>query len=200
MPSVPFVASVSNAFKPVAHNLVAMYEVEIKASARVEPLEAELKRRGATFEKVTRQADVYYNAPDHDFAVTDEAVRLRRQGNKTYLTYKGPKLDAKSKTRKEVEVEVSDFDKTQDLLLSLGFRKTLDVVKERRIYHYRGAEVCLDRIEGLGDFVELELQADNKEDIPAKRDALVALLRTLGVEGELIRESYLEMLLAKKQL
>jgi adenylate cyclase class 2 len=175
-----------------------MFEVEIKARARVEPLEAELKRRGAVFEKVARQADIYYNAPDHDFGVTDEAVRLRRQGSKTFLTYKGPKLDAKSKTRKEVEVEVSDFEKMQDILLSLGFRKTLDVVKERRMYQYRGAEVCLDRIEGLGDFVELELQAESTDDITAKRDALIALLRTLGVEGELIRESYLEMLLASK--
>lgn len=185
-------------FKLPLHYLVAMIEVEIKAHARVEPLEAELKRRGAIFEKATRQADVYYNAPDRDFGVTDEAVRLRRQGDRTFLTYKGPKIDAKSKTRKEIEVEVSDFEKTRDILESLGFRKTLDVVKERRIYHYRGAEVCLDRIEGLGDFVELELQAEGPEDISAKRDALIALLRVLGVEGELIRESYLEMLLASR--
>jgi adenylate cyclase class 2 len=183
---------------PVAYHLVAMFEVEIKARASVEPLEAELKRRGAVFEKTVTQADVYYNAPHRDFAVTDEAVRLRRQGDRTFLTYKGKKLDAKSKTRKEVEVGVSDFAKMQDILVSLGFRKTLDVVKERRIYHYKGAEVCLDRIEGLGDFVELELQADNPADIARKRDEVIALMRELGVDGELIRESYLEMLLAKK--
>jgi adenylate cyclase class 2 len=86
----------------------------------------------------------------------------------------------------------------QDILLSLGFRKTLDVVKERRIYHYKGAEACLDRIEGLGEFVELELMADNPADIARKRDELIALMHELGAEGELIRESYLEMLLAKK--
>jgi adenylate cyclase class 2 len=182
---------------PVAYHLVAMFEVEIKERASVEPLEAELKRRGAVFEKTVTQADVYYNAPHRDFAVTDEAVRLRKQGDRTFLTYKGKKLDAKSKTRKEVEVEVSDFARMQDILLSLGFRKTLDVVKERRIYHYKGAEVCLDCIEGLGEFVELELQAENQIDIARKRDELIALMHELGVEGELIRESYLEMLLAK---
>lgn len=182
------------------HYQVTMIEVEIKARARVEPLEAELKRRGAVFEKAVRQADIYYNAPHRDFAATDEALRLRRQGGRAFLTYKGRKLDAMSKTRKEVEVEVSDFDKMQDILLSLGFRRTLDVVKERLIYNYRGAVVCLDRIEGLGDFIELELQADTPEDISAERDSLIALLRVLGVEGELIRESYLEMLLAKNRL
>lgn len=94
---------------------------------------------------------------------------------------------------------MSDFAKMQDILLSLGFRKTLDVVKERRIYHYKGAEICLDRIDSLGDFVELELQADSPTDIARKRDQLIALMHELGVEGELIRESYLEMLLAKKK-
>jgi len=184
---------------PAAPYLEAMFEVEIKARAAVEPLEAGLRRRGAVFEKVVAQADVYYNAPHRDFAVTDEAVRLRQQGDRAFLTYKGKKLDAKSKTRKEVEVEVSDFAGMQDILLSLGFRKTLDVFKERRIYHYQGAEVCLDHIEGLGEFVELELQADSPADIARKRDELIALMRELGVEGELNRESYLEMLLAKKK-
>ncbi len=175
-----------------------MIEVEIKARARAEPVEAELRRRGATFEKAVQQADVYYNAPDRDFAVTDEAVRLRKQGDRTFLTYKGKKLDAMSKTRKEVEVEASDFVKMQDILLSLGFRKTLDVSKERRIYHYKGAEICLDRVKGLGDFVELELQADGAAEIESKRDELILLMREIGIDGELIRESYLEMLLASK--
>ena len=86
----------------------------------------------------------------------------------------------------------------EDILLSLGFRKTLDVVKTRSIYQYKGAEICLDRIEGLGEFVELEMMAENAVEIPQKRDELIALMHELGVEGEQIRESYLEMLLAKK--
>jgi adenylate cyclase class 2 len=180
-----------------ASDLVAMIEVEIKARATAGALAEELKRRGAAFEKTVVQADTYYNAPHRDFGETDEAVRLREQNGKAYLTYKGKKLDTKSKTRKEVEVGVSDRSKTEDILLSLGFRKTLDVVKTRSIYHYRGVEICLDRIEGLGEFVELESMADNTADIPRKRDELIALLRDLGIHSELIRESYLEMLLAK---
>ena len=177
--------------------LLEMFEVEIKARAPVEALEAELKRRGAVFEKAVRQADAYYNAPDRDFAVTDEAVRLRAQEGRAYLTYKGKKLDAQSKTRKEVEVEVSDFARAEDILQSLGFRRTLDVAKERRIYHYQGAEVCLDRVAGLGEFVELEAQVRSQAEVGPKRDELIALLRGLGVGGELIRASYLEMLLKK---
>lgn len=119
-------------------------------------------------------------------------------GTSALTSCPGMSFDAKSKTRKEVEVGVSDRAKTEDILLSLGFRKTLDVVKTRSIWHYQGAEICLDRIEGLGEFVELESLADNPADIGRKRDELIALMRDLGIEGELIRESYLEMLLKRK--
>ncbi len=183
---------------PAASDLVAMIEVEIKARAATGELAEELKRRGAAFEKTVVQSDTYYNAPHRDFAETDEAVRLREQNGTAYLTYKGKKLDAKSKTRKEVEVGVSDRAKMEDILLSLGFRKTLDVAKTRSIYHYRGVEICLDRIEGLGEFVELESMAETTAEIPKKRDELIALMHELGIAGEQIRESYLEMLLTRK--
>ncbi|OPY26067.1 MAG: CYTH domain protein [Methanocella sp. PtaU1.Bin125] len=183
---------------PIARDVVAMIEVEIKARASTDALADVLKRRGAEFEKTVVQSDTYYNAPHRDFAETDEAVRIREQDGRAYLTYKGKKIDAQSKTRKEVEVAVENKARMEDILLSLGFRKTLDVIKTRSIYHYGGVEICLDRIEGLGEFVELESMAENASEIPQKRDGLIALMRELGVEGGQIRESYLEMLMAKK--
>lgn len=176
-----------------------MIEVEIKAQAGRDQVVRRLKELGATFEKKVWQIDSYYNAPHRDFKDTDEALRLREQGSRIYVTYKGKKLDPLSKTRKEVEVEVGDRDKMEDILISLGFKKTLDVMKERQIYHYKGAEVCLDRIEGLGDYVEVELQAENMDTVAQKRDETIAILRELGVTGDLIRESYLEMLLKQRK-
>lgn len=175
-----------------------MFEVEIKAAARVRLLADRLRDAGAAFEKRTRQSDTYYNAPYRDFGATDEALRIRVQDGKAYLTYKGKKVDSGSKTRKEIEVEVGDRAKMEDILLSLGFRKTLNVHKEREIYHYKGAEISLDRIDGLGEFVEAEAKAEHEPEIEGRRNELVAVLRGLGVDGELIRDSYLEMLLKKR--
>lgn len=176
---------------------MAMIEIEIKARAGHGEMLAALKEAGADFEKTVEQVDTYYNAPYKDFGDSDEALRLRQQGSCTYLTYKGRKLDAKSKTRKEVEVQVCDRLKMEDILLSLGFRKTLVIVKERDIFHLTGAEICVDRVEGLGEFVELESMATDMSEIEKKREELISLMRRLGVAGELIRESYLEMLLNK---
>ena len=181
-----------------ASDVISMIEIEIKARADLDALRNRLKQEGAALETTVEQADIYYNAPDRDFGLTDEALRLRKEGGQVFLTYKGKKLDAKSKTRKEVEVEVADFNKMEDILLSLGFKITLRVRKVREIYHLDGAVVCLDRVDGLGDFVELETLAADESEIEKRRDWLIDVIHRLGVQGELIRESYLEMLLAKK--
>lgn len=175
-----------------------MIEIEIKAPADHAALRERLKQAGADPDRVVEQTDIYFNAPDRDFGRTDEALRLRDEGGQFFLTYKGKKLDPLSKTRKEIDVEVADFSKMEELVLSLGYRKTLRVHKLREIFRLDGALVCLDAVDGLGEFVELETLAVDEKDVPARRDVLIGMLRGLGVKGALIRESYLEMLLLKK--
>jgi len=180
-----------------AFDVISMIEIEIKARADRDFILKTLKKEGAVFEKAVEQVDTYYNAPHRDFAETDEALRLRQQGDRVFLTYKGRKLDPKSKTREEVEVQVCDRQKMEGILLSLGFKITLVVSKKREIYHLKGVEVCVDRVERLGDFVELEAIASDVTKMEKTRDELISLMRGLGVKGDLIRESYLEMLLQK---
>lgn len=174
-----------------------MFEVEIKTRTEHGRLLNELEKSGAAYEKTVHQVDTYYNAPHRDFGETDEALRIREQNGRVFMTYKGKKIDAVSKTRKEVEVEIGDRNRMEDILTSLGFKKTLEVRKDRDIYHLNGAEICLDCVDGLGCFVELEVQAKDSSDIEEKRDELIKLMRGLGITEELIRESYLEMLLKK---
>ncbi len=175
-----------------------MIEIEIKARADHDALQKRLRQEGAALERTVEQTDIYFNAPDRDFGKTDEALRLRNEGGQIFLTYKGKKIDPLSKTRKEVDVEVADFDKMEDIIQCLGYRMTLRVHKIRELYNIDGALICLDNVDGLGQFVELETLALQESDIPSRRDFLIGLMRRLGITGDLIRESYLEMLLAKK--
>ncbi|MFN5909679.1 MAG: class IV adenylate cyclase, partial [Planctomyces sp.] len=50
------------------------------------------------------EQDEYFNHPARDFRQTDEALRIRRIGGELILTWKGPRLDALSKSRRELEV------------------------------------------------------------------------------------------------
>ena len=71
------------------------------------------------------QVDSYFAHPSRDFARTDEALRLRTVGESNYITYKGPKLDTTTKTRREIELELPEGADSarhgNELLTALGF-------------------------------------------------------------------------------
>src|SRR5262245_47640848 len=72
----------------------SMLEIEVKYRAQdATSFDDRLRALGATPTADRQDADAYYNAPHRDFAVTDEALRVRRIGEQNYVTYKGPRKD-----------------------------------------------------------------------------------------------------------
>ena len=182
------------------------YEVEMKFRIEDLPgLERRLTERGAAIEDAVLQADLYYAHPSRDFASTDEALRIRRVGDRNFVTYKGPKIDAATKTRQEIEVPIdggaSGAERFAEMLAALGFRRVLDVHKRRRLskleWQGHDVEIALDKIDGLGAFAELEIQADEPQ-LDSARTALLSLAESLGLSG-VERRSYLELLLADRR-
>ena len=183
-----------------------MYEVELKFQVSdASVLERELVALGARFREPVEQVDRYFAHPCRDFAATDEALRLRRTGADVAITWKGPRIDAATKTRREIELAVAPnggpaaIDRWTGLLEALGFRQVREVAKRRRsaAVAWDGAEVeaALDAVAGLGVYLELELQAD-ADGVPLARGRLESLARRLGC-GPTERRSYLELLLAR---
>src|SRR3954470_19109093 len=87
------------------------YEVEQKYRYSADlNLEQRLDELGARWESVNQQSDVYYAHPVRNFAETDEALRIRRVGEKNFVTYKGPKIDKTTKTRMELELPLAPGD------------------------------------------------------------------------------------------
>lgn len=179
-----------------------MLEVEVKyAVSDFAPLETALSRLGATLSPPRRDADHYFNAPDRDFARTDEAFRVRSIGPKNFVTYKGPKRDRETKTRLEVEVSLADGAETakefKRLVTHLGYRSTGVVRKSRRIAHYQrdgfAIQLCLDEVDGIGQFAELEIVAP-EESYEAAKAAVLAVAAELGLT-QVERRSYLELVL-----
>jgi adenylate cyclase class 2 len=171
-----------------------MMEIEIKSPCEdLDGVERRLLELGAGFRGETAQADLYLSHPCRDFARTDEALRLRREGNRATLHYKGPKIDAGTKSREEIGMSLGEPDAMMSILDRLGFRPVAEVRKVRRNYGIGNIEVSLDRVSGLGGFVELEVQ-----DLPVEegRRMLFSLLAELGLERT-ERRSYLELLLEK---
>jgi len=147
------------------------------------------------------EADHYLNAPDRDFAHTDEAFRLRRIGDVNLLTYKGPRQDLTSKTRTELEVPCPPGTEAAEAFLKLfqhlGYRPTAVVRKRRTIYEWTREgftlHACLDDVEGVGRFVELEIVARD-EDYNVAHEIVFRTAKELGL-GTPENRSYLEQLL-----
>ena len=182
------------------------YEVEQKhrvddASA----FERQLAARGTTIAPPVTQSDQYFAHPGRDFAKTDEALRIRTSGNKSFVTYKGPKLDSTTKTRRELELPLDPSDaggiRFAELLAMLGFTPVAVVRKKRRNFtvNRAGYEIqgSLDEVDGIGTFVELELHS-NDDTLDDARRAIRELADELQL-GPSERRSYLEMLLEQRQ-
>ena len=181
-----------------------MLEVEAKYqltdTARVE---ARLMEWGAVVVSEHAEVDHYLNAPDRDFATTDEAFRLRQIGDRNLLTYKGPRKDAISKTRTEVEVRCEPGAPSAEAFLKLlgylGYGLTAVVRKRRRIYEWRRGKfiihACFDDVERVGKFIELEIVAADDE-LEAAKTIVFATAADLGLANSEPR-SYLEQLLGR---
>lgn len=182
-------------------------EVEVKVYASdLKGVERKLQTKGAVHLDEIEQSDIYFSSPHHDFERTDEALRLRveREQNKEkryFLTYKGPKIDEKSKTRVEVKVRIDSIPNAEKLLSSLGFEEFGRVNKQRKRYELDDLEVCLDDVEGLGCFIEVESMRKiplNTHELATERDRIIELLNDLSLE-RFERASYLELLYLSKK-
>ncbi len=179
------------------------YEVEQKFPVeQFELLRERLAQMNVAWRPVVQQVDTYFRHPVRDFATTDEALRVRRVGDSNCVTYKGPKVDAETKTRHEIEIPLGPGSQTHegacDILTALGFAVVAQVVKLRTVgelvWQGHHVELALDDVQHVGRFVELETQADEAA-LPVARQAIQQLARELGLEAT-ERRSYLEMLLA----
>jgi adenylate cyclase class 2 len=183
-----------------------MLEVEMKFVVDgFSAIEAALATREVVVGPSRRDADHYFNAPDRDFARTDEAFRVRTIGQKNFVTYKGPKLDQTTKTRLEIEVPLADGELAvadfRRILTLLGYRPVAIVRKTRRVAEFEREgfemQLTLDEVDGVGRYAELEVVAP-EEQMEAAKAAVQAIAAELGLTKS-ERRSYLQLLLESRE-
>ncbi|WP_456421835.1 class IV adenylate cyclase [Thermococcus sp.] len=161
-------------------------EIEIKFRVDFEETKRKLESLGASFVGEELQEDVYFYLP------LPKLLRVRNIENlgKAYLTYKEIKDPGRNEEFDELEVEVSDFDTTVEILRRLGFDKDVVVKKRRLIYRFNGFTFELNDVEGLGGFLDIEVVSENVEDAKKKiwEVAEVLGLNEEDVEPRLYRE------------
>src|SRR5580658_5815271 len=113
------------------------YEVELKFPVPdLGAFARKLADQAVAISLLQEEIDLYLAHPSRDFSKTDEALRLRQKGDANYMTYKGPKIDAETKTRREIELPLAPGPESlaswTALLEAIGFLPVAEVKKSRR--------------------------------------------------------------------
>lgn len=161
-----------------------MREIEVKA--KVNDLTLLLEKAndlGIKFGRPIFQDDSTYETK---ISKTDPAwniFRIRKQENQIILTMK---YLASNRSRDNHEREsIIDNDKAViDMLERVGYKFGVRIMKKRRKAKYQGLEICLDEIEDLGNFIEIEKLADDNADVDLIQSELWEILLKMGIKPE----------------
>ena len=180
-------------------------EIEVKAKLRDKAVAfKKLTDLGCELSAATTQDDMVWvlkTGSLEDFLSNRVFLRIRIQnGDRVILTAKSPKAKQgnESLVKREHEVVVSSASEARNILSMLGLQEAVRVIKKRRTAHYGGYEICMDEVEGLGSFIELEKMAEEKEAAQIQKE-MMDFLMTLGVAPEdQIKKGYDILMLESK--
>lgn len=192
----------------VTRKAIAMntYEIEIKLPiVDKDRVQTKLLQLGFEVAAKIRECDMYYNSVYHDVKELGEALRIRKSTDlltgitKAQINFKGKKIDKVSMSRQEYETVVEDADSMEQILKSLDFLPVAGVMKTRIYLQREKMTACLDQVDGLGDFLELEVIAHEEASREIHLKNMEQLLTTLGLSmKDTVRTSYLGMLLRQE--
>jgi adenylate cyclase class 2 len=134
------------------------------------------------------QRDTYFEVPRGRLKLREEPDAAAH-----LIAYERPDLPGHKESRYRL-VEVGEpADLREALAAVLGI--AVVVTKARRLFIFEGVRIHLDRVDGLGDFIEFEGVAADGEDPSAFTDRLADLRQSFGIRDEdLLRESYSDLL------
>ena len=170
-------------------------EIEIRAKIKnIKNIERCIIELGAKLVKQKKQIDKYFGEINlfkklgYSFL-----MRIRNEGDKKFLTYKGAEAK-KDGIWEEYEFNIDNEIMAEAMLKAMGLEKIIEVNKNRIEYKIDNLTICLDTIENIGCFVEIESQDDN--DIG--KDKLKKFMDKLNIkENQVTHKGYVTMLLIK---
>ena len=133
------------------------YEIRV-LEVDIEEIVTKLETLGATKVGDWEQKRYVY---DFNPKRENQWIRLRTNGKKTTLTYKNVEKDTVDGT-KELEIEVDDFEKTNEMLEVLGYKSKGYQENKRIRYMLNDVEIDIDSWPKIPTYMEIEGK-DEKE-------------------------------------
>jgi adenylate cyclase, class 2 len=167
-------------------------EIEVKYRvADLAGLEAALVARGLMPSTRLHQDDQAYAENGWSYGMDKRGVafvRLRTENGRHLFTLKRPTDNELACL--EYETEIADRDQMHEAIQHMGFYPTVRIVKTRRTARHGDLALCLDDVEHIGAYLELERVIGPGQSGEAVQAELDAFVRSLGVELERTTDTY----------
>jgi adenylate cyclase class 2 len=167
---------------------------EIELKYRIDDLEAllvALKSRGIELSEAVFQDDQAYAPAGWQFGDSKLGVsflRLRTVQGRHYFTLKQPAGNTQDCL--EYETQVTDRQAMHNAALHMGYRPIVRIAKTRRTATMDDTSLCIDEVDSVGEFLELEHMAPDHADAQAIQAELAAFVSSLGVAATRIDQTY----------
>jgi adenylate cyclase class 2 len=177
-----------------------MIEVEIRARVgNLNKVKNKLNEIGASFVKNEKQVDRIFGHPmflDENKMIIEGGLSARiRENNEKNL------LEFKEIVRKgggmEVSSELNDVKLGLKFLEKLKFEEAFTVSKKRDIFLHEGFTICLDWVEGLGDFIEIEKMISSSDEKERVRQECLQLLHKIVPDAKIENRKYGDLMQEK---
>lgn len=172
-------------------------EVEVRAKVNdLQEMKKGLEAMGASFGKEKKQVDYIFRRKGDEKKEQkpgDFILRIRDSEKKT-LALKA--LTDVMGAWEEYELGIDNAEEMRKIVERMGFFNSLIMVKKRIPGKLDDFSVCLDDVDGLGTYIEIELKSDDKK---SAKKRLAELSSKLGIKEDNIEHKGYVVMLSEKQ-
>ena len=150
-------------------------EVEIRSfisEEKYNELLSFFKKQNLEFEEAFQETHYFDSKED---------LRIIKTNKETILLLKKGKIHDEAREEIELNLPLEDFEKTENLFLSLGFKIKVKWFMKRFEFNWEDIKVCLDYTKGYGFIIELE-KITNFENKEKALEILKEKLKQLNIE------------------
>lgn len=162
-----------------------MREIEIKIKVKdLEEVQRRLEERGCIFSDPISQRDVVYSkgGSTEEWQSSKEGdiiMRIRYLEGRAEFNLKQQRSSEMDNI--EYETEVKDPESMHKILVTLGYAPEVEVKKMRRKGKLGEYEICLDEVEKIGSYIEIEKLTSDDADPEEVKEELFQVLESIGL-------------------
>lgn len=142
-------------------------------------------------------SDEYFTDIDSEYIKNRTCLRIRKTNNKNMeITFKGKSINFSNfyaKSENNINIDINDYSNLVDMLGSLGFYSYTTVTKSREVYNKTEDNieynVMIDKVEGIGSFIEFELLSDESigiKNLTNKLNEFIENFKSLNLEKAML--------------